>query len=172
MKVITILAITAAFITATPVMAQDGDLAPIYSDVELSAGFETDPQIISVVSGGSINLGARVAGCDGYISQAPLVRMTFVADKSPSALPLFIHVFSKGDTTLIVKAPDGKWYCNDDGFNGHNPMLIFGPAMSGGYEIWLGSFRPAESHEALIAFSETGADITALEAQLSKSNGR
>lgn len=168
-------------VLATPaVFAQGSDpttsfgpaYSPTYGNVVLEAGFDPDPRISLVASGGSVNMGAEVEGCEGYIAQAPLVRLTYTADAKPAALPLFIHVFSQGDTTLVIRAPDGRLYCNDDGFNGHNPMLIFGPAMSGDYDIWLGSFPPGKSHEAFLVFSETGADVSGLQEQLTARSGR
>ena len=71
-----------------------------------------------------------------------------------------------------MKAPDGKWYCNDDGFNSPNPMLIFAPPMSGEYSIWLGTFEAGERYPAIVGFSEVGADISGFPEELSREVGR
>lgn len=157
---------------AHPALAQNLQATPSFQDVSLIAGFEPDPRTGRVVAGGELDVSKTVPQCLGFVSEAPIVRLNYTPEPSPAAQPLFIHAFSKGDTTILVYAPDGQWYCNDDGFNGANPMLIFGPAMSGDYKIWMGSFEKGSTHSAILAFSEVGADITGLEDELSRANGR
>jgi hypothetical protein len=146
--------------------AQDPLAKPASGAIVLEAGFADDPRTLTVISGGPVNAAETIPGCSGHVSEAPDIRLTYIADPSPDALPLFIHALSQGDTTLVVKAPDGNWYCSDDGVNAMNPMLVFGPAMSGDYAIWLGSFEPDRNHEAILAFSELGPDPAPLEAAL------
>ncbi|HRH21034.1 MAG TPA: peptidase, partial [Brevundimonas sp.] len=59
---------------------------------------------------------------------------------SAGSLPLIISVNSNADTTLVVNAPDARWYCDDDGGNGLNPSLRWNAPMSGTYDIWVGTF--------------------------------
>lgn len=135
-------------------IAQDIFAEPNVDTVVLSANFEDDPRTLDVVSGGGINAAEAIEGCSGYISDAPDVRLSFTAEPSPSAFPLHISVRSDGDTTLVINAPDGNWYCNDDGQEGINPSIVFGPAQSGDYEIWIGSFDEEEYHDAKLDISE------------------
>ena len=168
-------ALTCAFglpVLCQPALAQDVSAPANSGNVALAAEFEPDPRVTLVMSGGPIDISNSIPECQGYASSAPVVRLNYAANPGPAALPLFIHAFSKGDTMLLVNAPDGNWYCNDDGFNAQNPMLIFGPAMTGTYEIWLGSFQPGEAHEAFLIFSEVGAAIEGLEAELGRKDGR
>lgn len=134
--------------------AQNTGAKPISDTVRLSSGFTPDPTIVNVTSGGNLDASVRVNGCSGYISDAPDVRLNFSADNSPSTMPLYITAKSTGDTTLLINAPDGRWYCNDDGASGSDPLIIFGPAQSGNYEIWIGSFSQGDYHSATLKISE------------------
>ena len=91
-----------------------------------------------------------IARCRGFISNAPDVRLNFVAG---SSLPLIISVNSRADTTLVINGPDGRWHCDDDsGRLGMNPSLRFDNVQSGRYEIWVGTYgqrsviAPAQLH--------------------------
>lgn len=130
---------------------------PNSGTVVLEAGFPDDPHTVELVSGGSINAEEAIGNCSGYISEDPDVRLTFTRDETHDALPLFISVRADGDTTLVINAPDGNWYCNDDGQGeGVNPSVVFGPAQSGDYEIWVGSFEEGEFIDAQLDISELG----------------
>lgn len=130
---------------------------PGSGSITLEAGFDEDPRTISVTSGGPIDASETIGDCAGYISENPDVRLTFTADDQPNALPLFISVRADGDTTLVVNAPDGSWYCNDDGQGEtFNPSVVFGPAQTGDYEIWVGSFEEGQFHDAELDISELG----------------
>lgn len=142
------LIIVGALTVAAPATAQDVNADPNYGTVSLVSGFTPDPRVVAVRSGGSINA-ERIAGsCRGFISGAPDVRLIYEA----GSLPLIISVASRADTTLVVNAPDGRWYCDDDGgVSGLNPMVRFASPQSGRYEIWVGTYgnsslQPAELH--------------------------
>ena len=134
---------------AAPAAAQDVNAAPNYGTINLATGFTPDPQVVAVRSGGNIDAESISSDCRGYISNAPDVRLVFSAG---SSLPLVISANSNADTTLVVNAPDGSWYCDDDGGNeGLNPSVRFNNPMSGRYEIWVGTYgnsslQPAELH--------------------------
>lgn len=134
--------------------AQDISGDPISDTVYLEAGFTPDPYVIDVTSGGTIDASSSVQGCSGYISSQPDVRLTFSGNNDSNSSPLYIHASSNEDTTLLINAPDGQWYCNDDGGEGTNPMIVFGPAMSGDYEIWIGSYDRGEYHQSQLLISE------------------
>ncbi len=128
---------------------------PNSGSVSLSANFDEDPTTVEVVSGGDLDASEAIgSGCSGHISEDPDVRLSFTADPQPDAFPLFISAVSDGDTVLVINAPDGNWYCNDDGGEGSNPLIVFGPAQSGDYEIWVGSYDEGEYHDATLRISE------------------
>ena len=139
----------AASIAAIPASAQNFNAAPSYGTVNLNGGFTPDPQVINMRSGGNIDSQRAIGGsCRGFIANAPDLRLNF----NPGSLPLIISVDSSADTTLVVNAPDGRWYCDDDGGRrGLNPAVRFNRPMSGRYEIWVGtsgnsSLQPAQLH--------------------------
>lgn len=143
-----------AFGLSTATLAQDISAEPNSGTITLDANFTPDPTTMEVTSGGSINVSEVIPGCSGYISDAPDVRLTFTAQPSPDAYPLYIYALSSDDTTLVINAPDGEWYCNDDGNEGLDPSVVFSPAMSGDYEIWVGSYDEDEFHDAKLSVSE------------------
>ena len=143
-----------AALAVLPASAQNVNAQPNYGTISLRTGFTPDPQVIALSSGGEINAESISPDCRGYISNAPDVRLNF---SGGSSLPLIISVASRADTTLVVNAPDGRWYCDDDtGVNGLNPMVRFNRPLSGRYEIWVGTYssgttQPAELHISEVA---------------------
>jgi len=132
--------------------AQDWRLNPTYGTVSLVSGFTPDPYLVTLQSGGSINAAQSIGGsCNGYVANAPDFRLNYTAS---SALPLIISVSSNADTTLVVNAPDQRWYCNDDGGEGLNPSLRWNSPMSGQYDIYVGTYASASLQNATLAISE------------------
>lgn len=126
----------AAIMGASPALAQDYTLSPNYGDVRLSSGFSPDPHTVSVTAGGSIDAAKLGSPCSGSVSNAPDVQVNY----SPGSLPLIFRTASDSDTTLIVNAPDGQWYCNDDGFTDLGAEVRFNNPRSGNYDVWIGTF--------------------------------
>lgn len=144
-------ATAACALSALPAAAQDFNAAPNFGTVNLNGGFAPDPHVVAVRSGGSIDVERLNSNCRGFISNAPDVRLNF----TPGPLPLIISVDSRADTTLVINAPDGNWYCDDDGGQrGLNPSLRFNRPMSGRYEIWVGTYGNASLQPANLHISE------------------
>jgi hypothetical protein len=142
-------AIAAAFAGAAS--AQDYSQNPTYGTANLSTGFTPDPYVVNVQSGGSINAANIGSPCAGFIANAPDVRLNFAGGN----LPLIISAAASADTTLVVNAPDGQWYCDDDsGNNGLNPMVRFNNPRSGQYDIWIGTYGNATLQPAQLNISE------------------
>lgn len=132
--------------------AQDWRLNPTYGGVTLSTGFTPDPYQVNLQSGGSINAANTLGGnCRGYVANAPDFRLQYNAG---NVLPLAISVNSAADTTLVVNAPDGRWYCDDDSGGGLNPSLTWNSPMSGQYDIYVGTYGSASLANATLAISE------------------
>ena len=141
-----------AFLPAS-LVAQNVAATPTYGTVSLSAGFTPDPQIRSVTAGG--NNYTTLAGCNAYIhAAAPDIDLNYRA----GSYPLTIEARSGMDVTLLVNAPDGSWYCNDDGGNGTDALLTFGSPQSGQYNIWVGTYRAQSGTlpEAQLYITELG----------------
>ena len=136
MSMKTILAASIAVIALTGfASAQDFSLEPTFGSVNLEPGFMPDPYEVTVVAGGTIDASTLGNECAGMIADAPDFRMTYGAGGSQ----MFIGVHSTADTTLVVNAPDGSWFCNDD-FDGLNPVLGGEGPLAGQYDIWVGTY--------------------------------
>ena len=131
--------------------AQNPNADPNYGTVSLHSGFTPDPRVIALRAGGNIAASTIRSDCAGFITGAPDVRLVY----DSGALPLIISVAASSDTTLVVNAPDGHFYCDDDGgVNGTNPSIRFNSPQSGRYEIWVGTYRSGDSQPARLHISE------------------
>jgi hypothetical protein len=111
-----------------------------FGQVQLTSGFEPDPYLVTVNGGGPIDASTLGDGCTGYIAQ----RASFTLRYRKGDLPLFIAGVSEADTTIVVRAPDGRWYCDDDSGGNLNPQVSWDAPRSGRYQIWLGRFGNAD----------------------------
>lgn len=150
MKTIFSVSAVIAVAIAAPVAAQDVSADPTYETVSLSGGFANDPYTVPISSGGLTDASNLGGGCRGFIATRPDVRLYFEA----GSLPLILSATSDADTTIVVNGPDGNWYCDDDSGGSLNPMLRFDPAMSGRYEIWVGTYGEAANYPATVNISE------------------
>ncbi|MCB0146205.1 MAG: hypothetical protein KDE01_00930, partial [Caldilineaceae bacterium] len=77
--------------------------------------------------------------CTGFVTPAP----TFTFDWEGEAEKLVLFFEAAGDTTLIVRNPNGTYQCNDDldGAANLNPYLDLTP-IPGSYQVWLGAYAP------------------------------
>lgn len=108
--------------------------APAGDSSTRRAGFTPQPIAVSVTSGGSIDAATLGGSCAGMVASAPNYAFTYTA-----GMPLlFMRVRSQGDTTLVVRNPNGAWGCSDD-YNGLNPALRWDSPQSGTYHIWVGA---------------------------------
>jgi hypothetical protein len=153
-------AATAVALLAVPAQAQDWTLDPAYGTYDVVAGFEPDPMIINVISGGAEDVSAFIGGCNGYVATAPDVRINYTAGGYPLT---FAAVGPDGtDVTLLINGPDATWYCNDDVGDGSlNSALTFTAPMSGQYDVWIGTYNAGENFEAALALSELVSDGSA-----------
>jgi serine protease Do len=134
----------------------DWSLDPNFGEVELEAGFLPDPNTFAVVSGGPVDA-SYISGCGGYATANPDLRL-FYTSSSPTFMRIFFVPDEAGmDSTLIISAPDGSWYCNDDAF-GLDPAVDFAAAETGQYDIWIGSFSPDDFIGGTLGVTEFDAD--------------
>lgn len=132
--------------------AQNADFDPSYGTTELASGFHPDPLVVEIRAGGSIDAQTINPGCKGFIASAPDMRLQYTA----ASAPLIVSVASAADTSLVVRGPDGGWYCDDNGgSNGRNPSLRFGHPLSGQYDIWIGAAANHGLEAAELNISET-----------------
>ena len=134
-----------------PAAAQDVNAAPNFGEVKLVAGFTPDPRVVALRAGGNVDAQSLSSSCRGFVTNAPDVRLDYTA----GSFPLIISVSADSDTTVIVNAPDGQFYCDDDGgINGLNPSVRFNSPQSGRYEIWVGTYASGQLQPARLHISE------------------
>ena len=141
-----------AAVAVAPASAQNYSLAPAYGAINLTSGFQPDPVVVAVQSGGPVNAAQSIGGaCSGFVANAPDYRVNY----TPGSLPLIISVNSSADTTLVINAPDGQWYCDDDGGNqGMNPAVRFNQPRAGQYDIWVGTYGSNTNSPSQLNVSE------------------
>lgn len=120
--------------------------------VTLKGGFLPDPHIVALAAGGNFAANARSAACSGYIAGTPDVTLHFTTTGGD----LQIFVEADVDTTLVVRAPNGTWLCNDDDDWGDtwDPWVTVAKAATGTYSIWVGTFTPGSYPAATLYISE------------------
>ena len=152
-------AVAVAAMLPLAAQAQDSNAEPNFESVNLEAGFPNDPYVVTIQSGGSTEASTLGDTCSGFIANSPDVRLNYKA----GTLPLYISATSSDDTTLVVHAPDGQWYCNDDDAGGLNPLVTFETPRSGQYTIWLGTYADSSMHAAQLNISEIASAETEYE---------
>ena len=139
--------------TAGVAFAQDWSLNPTFGSVSLNGGFTPDPYTVSITAGGTIDATQVFDRCRGMIANAPDFRLNF----NPGSLPLTIGAQSSSDTTIVINAPDGQWYCDDDSGDGLNPSVTFNNPQGGQYDIWIGTYGSgSDLANSTLTISELG----------------
>ena len=127
-----------------------------YGATTLSGGFTPDPFTVDLHAGGDVSVADAVNGsgpCRGYVTMAPDFALNF----TPGSLDLYISAASATDTTLVVNAPDGSWWCDDDGGEGMlDPGIRFTNPQAGVYDIWVGTYSQRDPAPARLNISELG----------------
>lgn len=126
------------------------DRSGLFGNLQLSAGFDPDPREVLVMAGGTVWLEHELGwDCVGYVNAS---QPDVVLDYEAGEWPLYIYAESDEDTTLVVRAPDGEWYCNDDD-RGLDPGLAFDTPDSGRYAIWIGTYTETPA-QTILSISE------------------
>jgi hypothetical protein len=129
-----------------------------YGQVTLDSGFQPDPHSTTLTAGGDIDASSVSDGCVGMIARRADFTLRY---RHAGELPLIVSATSEADTTLAIRAPDGRWYCDDDSGGQLNPMVRFDGPRNGRYQIWVGTFgsdaAPAVLHISEIGGVSTGA---------------
>jgi len=153
-RIMTAAAAVALF--ASPAYAQNLNTGATgtYGSIQLRSGFTPDPHNVTVNAGGPIDSTRASAECSaGYIAQRPSFSLRYTAGE----LPLYIGAVSDSDTTIVVRAPNGEWLCDDDSAGSLNPLVSWENPRSGRYQIWVGRFGSQnEAVPATLHISEVG----------------
>lgn len=111
---------------------------PAFGVFNLAPNFQPDPTEVDMTAGGevdvfSMNLGSQ---CRGYVANVPDARISYGSAGG------FLRIFfqSTGDTTMIVRLPNGSFICNDDFSGTLDPLVDIDAPAAGDYEVWVGTF--------------------------------
>lgn len=124
----------AVTMTTTSAQAQNAWLDPAHGTIDVRQGFER--KSVSLQAGGQRRASSMSVMCSGYIADAPAYTINVQGNEN---VPLVISARSSADTTLVVSAPNGLVYCNDD-TSGINPALSIQSPLDGQYAVWVGTY--------------------------------
>lgn len=126
--------LTAGCVSVPHAVYPDAHLPPTSGTV---AHASAQRQTVSIVAGGAIPAAVVDTTCRGYVREAPDLSVNNAT--LAGIVPLRISVTASLDTTLLVRAPDGTWTCDDDGGGGLNPAIRINGPINGQYDIWVGT---------------------------------
>jgi hypothetical protein len=130
-----------------------------FGSAALSTPLNPDPTRVALRAGGPVRVEQTALGesftvgaCTGYVTRAPSYELDWAGDG-----PLFVSVASEADTTLVINAPDGSWWCDDDSAGDLDPGVIFAEGLNGVYDIYVGAYAISEAEaDATLLISATG----------------
>ena len=144
---------TAILATFSLPLANEANATGVYGQVSLNSGFQPDPHSQPLTAGGPNAASSINPDCRGYIATTADYTVYFAAGE----MPLYMGVISDTDTTLVVRGPDGRIFCDDDGAEASlNPLLRWGSPQSGRYDIWVGTYAQNDNAPAILYISEIG----------------
>lgn len=137
---------------ATPAAVVNPNAPPAFGTVSLRPGFVPDPHVVTGHAGGPVGASNLDPQCRGFITVQP--SHTVLSSAGFRTLRVLVNS-GEVDTTLVVMAPNGQVFCNDDGGgdSGLNPVveLSTGP---GPIRIWVGTYSSGASAPYHIGFTE------------------
>lgn len=126
---------------------------PNYGQVTIASGFQPDPMMQTIASGGPIDVnGLGISGCYGWAAPNPDYRITLTTNSN--LLRLFFVGSNNVDTTMIVHTPGNQWVCNDDSFFTTNPTVDIQNAVAGVYDIWIANYEAGLSDSGTFYITE------------------
>jgi hypothetical protein len=131
----TILFAAAAAPIVGAAIAQETTLPPRFGTQSLAPGFTPDPYPLRIQAGGNIRLESVFRGCPGWVDSRPDFNVIWSGGSR-----LSFTMRSNVDTVLLVNCAAGRWHCDDDS-RGQNPVISFGYANRGRYNIWVGTYE-------------------------------
>jgi len=120
----------------------------------LRAGFTPDPTLYTLNSSGRFQNPVEGTGCVGWFNSAdPDLKVTYTA----GSLPLTFSATAERDLTMVVRAPDGTWFCDDDSGDASDPLITINSPRTGDYRIWVGPYSQTQDRVSTrITVSELG----------------
>lgn len=131
-------------------------LADALAGVEDAATLEAggDDVTVDVTADGELpvpELLTNDALCSGLVSLTP----SYAFDWSGETETLSLFVEADGDTTLLVRTPDGGLLCSDDAnADTLNPLVAISEPAEGRYLVWVGRINPGEAISGVLTITE------------------
>jgi hypothetical protein len=126
--------------TPRPPVAFNAQAEPTYGYITVQRGFGA--QDFDLLAGGALRASSVNGNCSGWVADVPDYTIDF---QGLGRVPLEVSVQSHIDTTLVVVAPDGAVYCNDDA-NGLNPAISIQGPMAGDHAVWVGTYSETSDY--------------------------
>jgi hypothetical protein len=120
---------------APVVVAPPPGAGALFGTADVRMGGRPDPLVVTGNFGGPIQASNMSPDCRGWISGPP----SHIVNARTGFPNLRFVVRASSDTTLVVRYPDGRIVCNDDGGGSLNP-LVEGPTGPGQIMVWVGSY--------------------------------
>ncbi|GAB5446523.1 hypothetical protein [Gymnodinialimonas sp.] len=104
------------------------------TQLTLSEAQLANPYTINTGASGNIDL----ANCGhiGFVNAAPQVSINFTETYGP----VQVSTYSSCDTVLLVNAPDGSWWFNDDS-GGSTLSWMMVDVNPGRMDVWVGTYN-------------------------------
>jgi hypothetical protein len=155
----------------TQVNGLDSALPPAQAAAELGELFAPDPFVMPLVAGGTLDIPAlnpeldARTGCEGFMDAAPDLALTLTAQQALLRM-FFLPDDGVGDATLIMRTPDGRWFCSDDSYDSVHPTLNVVGAQQGIYAIWVGNYAVPDALPGSLHITQSSlSPVQALEAR-------
>lgn len=145
-------AFVAGVAVASPAAAcPNWEAAPNFGTIDLSAGFQPDPAAYRITAGGTNNI-ERCGGTGwaGFVTVRPDFDLNWYGQATQLTIAAEV---SGADAVLLVNAPDGNWYYNDD-YRGTDPAITFTNPQTGLYDIWIGTYDGSRRNPGRLIFTE------------------
>ncbi|MBK8171779.1 MAG: PPC domain-containing protein [Sandaracinaceae bacterium] len=126
---------------------------PNFGTQPVEQGFVPDPISVRVTAGGMVaaSMANIPAACTGYVNLNPDINL--MLNTTDSFLRVYVNNTNGADTTLVVRTPDGRWFCNDDAY-GNNPSVDMENVPGGMINVWVGSYRAGVRANAVVNVTE------------------
>ena len=113
-----------------------------YGTLLVQAGRMPEGHRVAGIAGGPLDVAAVLDGCRGWVSHAPDYRIRWTGRAASLGFRFAPTgtAASTDDTTLTVRTPGGRWFCDDDSAAGTDPMIIIDDPRPGNYTVWAGSY--------------------------------
>lgn len=136
-------------VQAPPSARLDRSAEPVYGSASLQRGFSPDPYTLQVKAGGPLDTGLEC----GFTTSSPTFRFSLGGGASETFLRILFRARDYTDSSLLVHAPDGAWYCMTapDG----EPFNDFELAPSGEYSLWVGTLEKGAAVEGTLYITQS-----------------